>query len=74
MTFTGGNGDVDRHNVAMEVGGDPETWHHVAGVTDSETSEQILYVDGEEVARKSEQPYKTVVTQCVSETTLMREP
>ena len=53
MTFTGGNGDVDRHNVAMEVGGDPETWHHVAGVTDSETSEQILYLDGEEVARKS---------------------
>ena len=27
MTFTGGNGDVDRHNVAMTVGGDPETWH-----------------------------------------------
>ena len=53
MTFTGGNGDVDRHNVAMEVGGDPETWHHVAGVTDSETSEQILYLDGEEVARKA---------------------
>ena len=53
MTFTGGNGDVDRHNVAMEVGGDPETWHHVAGVTDSSTNEQILYLDGEEVARKS---------------------
>ena len=53
MTFTGGNGDVDRHNVAMTVGGDPETWHHVAGVTDASTSEQILYLDGEEVARKS---------------------
>ena len=53
MTFTGGNGDVDRHNVAMTVGEDPETWHHVAGVTDSSTQEQILYLDGEEVARKS---------------------
>jgi len=53
MTFTGGNGDVDRHNVAMTVGGDPETWHHVAGVTDSSTQEEILYVDGEEVARKA---------------------
>ncbi|RZO14278.1 MAG: LamG domain-containing protein, partial [Verrucomicrobiaceae bacterium] len=53
MTFTGGNGDVDRHNVAMTVGGDPETWHHVAGVTDSDTQEQILYLDGEEVARKA---------------------
>ena len=53
MTFTGGNGDVDRHNVAMTVGGDPETWHHVAAVTDSSVSEQILYLDGEEVARKS---------------------
>jgi hypothetical protein len=53
LTFTGGNGDVDRHNVAMTVGGDPETWHHVAAVTDSSTSEQILYLDGEEVARKS---------------------
>ena len=53
MTFTGGNGDVDRHNVAMTVGGDPETWHHVAGVTDSETQEEILYLDGEEVARKA---------------------
>ena len=53
MTFTGGNGDVPRHNVAMTVGGDPETWHHVAGVTDAETQEEILYVDGEEVARKA---------------------
>ena len=53
MTFTGGNGDVDRHNVAMTVGGDPETWHHVAGVTDSDTQEEILYLDGEEVARKA---------------------
>ncbi|MFL2480864.1 MAG: LamG-like jellyroll fold domain-containing protein [Verrucomicrobiales bacterium] len=53
MTFTGGNGDVDRHNVAMTVGGDPETWHHVAGVTDADTQEQILYLDGEEVARKA---------------------
>ena len=53
MTFTGGNGDVDRHNVAMTVGGDPETWHHVAGVTDSSTQEEILYLDGEEVARKA---------------------
>ena len=53
MTFTGGNGDVARHNVAMTVGGDPETWHHVAAVTDSSVSEQILYLDGEEVARKS---------------------
>jgi hypothetical protein len=53
LTFTGGNGDVDRHNVAMTVGEDPETWHHVAGVTDSSTQEQILYLDGEEVARKS---------------------
>ncbi|MCH2025536.1 MAG: hypothetical protein MK172_07310 [Verrucomicrobiales bacterium] len=53
MTFTGGNGDVNRHNVAMTVGGDPETWHHVAGVTDAETQEEILYLDGEEVARKA---------------------
>ena len=53
MTFTGGNGDVDRHNVAMTVGGDPETWHHVAGVTDADTQEEILYLDGEEVARKA---------------------
>ena len=53
MTFTGGNGDVDRHNVEMTVGGDPETWHHVAGVTDSSTQEEILYLDGEEVARKA---------------------
>ena len=53
MTFTGGNGDVDRHNTEIIVGGDPETWHHVAGVTDSEISEQILYLDGEEVARKA---------------------
>ena len=53
MTFTGGNGDVDKHNVAMTVGGDPETWHHVAGVTDADTQEEILYLDGEEVARKA---------------------
>ncbi|MEE3175832.1 MAG: LamG-like jellyroll fold domain-containing protein, partial [Verrucomicrobiota bacterium] len=53
MTFTGGNGDVARHNVAMTVGGDPETWHHVAGVTDASTQEEILYLDGEEVARKA---------------------
>ena len=52
MTFTGGNGDVDRHNVPIIIGGDPETWHHVAGVTDSSTSEEILYLDGVEVARK----------------------
>ena len=45
----GGNGDVDRHNVAMTVGGDPETWHHVAGVTDASTQEEILYLDGEEI-------------------------
>ena len=53
MAFTGGNGDVDRHNTEIIVGGDPETWHHVAGVTDSSISEQILYLDGEEVARKA---------------------
>ena len=39
--------------MAMTVGGDPETWHHVAGVTDAETQEEILYLDGEEVARKA---------------------
>ncbi|MDP6858669.1 MAG: hypothetical protein QF426_02505, partial [Verrucomicrobiales bacterium] len=53
MTFTGGNGDTPSHSMPLTVGGDPETWHHVAGVTDSSTQEEILYFDGEEVARKA---------------------
>jgi hypothetical protein len=53
MAWTGGNGDTPKNNVAITIGADPEAWHHVVGVTDSATSEQILYLDGVEIARSS---------------------
>ena len=52
MAWTGGIGDTPKNNVAITIGANPEFWHHVVGVTDSATSEEILYLDGVEIARK----------------------
>jgi hypothetical protein len=53
MAWTGGNGDTPKNNIGITIGADPEVWHHVVGVTDSATSEEILYLDGVEIARKT---------------------
>jgi len=52
FSWTGGNGDTPAHGTAITVGGDPETWHHIVGVTDGTTGIESLYVDGVEVATK----------------------
>jgi len=53
FAWTGGNGDTPAHGTPIVIGGDPETWHHVVGVTDGATGIESLYVDGVEVATKT---------------------
>ena len=53
MAFTGGNGDTPVHSTPITIGGDPETWHHWVGVTDSETMTEYLYQDGVLLAEKT---------------------
>ena len=52
FTWTGGNGDTPSHGTPIIIGTDPETWHHVVGVTDGATQIESLYIDGVEVATK----------------------
>ncbi|MFT5857484.1 MAG: hypothetical protein ACI8XO_004745, partial [Verrucomicrobiales bacterium] len=53
FSWTGGNGDTPVHATPIVIGGDPETWHHVVGVTDGSTGIESLYIDGVEVANKT---------------------
>jgi len=53
LSWTGGVGDTPSHGVPIIIGGDPETWHHVVGVTDGVTGIESLYIDNVEVATKS---------------------
>ena len=52
FAWTGGNGDTPSHGTPIMIGTDPETWHHVVGVTDGATQIESLYIDGVEVATK----------------------
>ncbi len=52
FAWTGGNGDTPSHGTPIMIGTDPETWHHVVGVTDGVTGIESLYIDGVEVATK----------------------
>jgi hypothetical protein len=53
FAWTGGVGDTPAHGTPIVIGGDPETWHHVVGVTDGATQIESLYIDGVEVATKT---------------------
>ncbi len=52
FSWTGGVGDTPAHGTAITIGGEPETWHHVVGVTDGVTGIESLFIDGVEVATK----------------------
>lgn len=52
FSWTGGVGDTPAHGVPIMIGSDPETWHHVVGVTDGATGIESLYIDNVEVATK----------------------
>ena len=50
FSWSGGVGDTPRNNVPIMIGTDPETWHHVVGVTNGITGIESLYIDNVEVA------------------------
>jgi len=52
LSWTGGVGDTPAHGTPIMIGTDPETWHHVVGVTDGATGIETLYIDNVEVATK----------------------
>jgi len=53
LSWSGGVGDTPVHGTPITIGGDPETWHHVVGVTDGASGIESLYIDNVEVATKS---------------------
>jgi hypothetical protein len=53
FAWTGGVGDTPAHGTQIMVASEPETWHHLVGVTESVSGIETLYIDGVEVATKS---------------------
>jgi hypothetical protein len=49
FAWVGGTGETSSHGTPIIIGTDPETWHHVVGVTDGATGIVSLYIDGVEV-------------------------
>ena len=49
FSWAGGVGEASAHGTAITIGGEPETWHHVVGVTDGSTGTTTLIIDGVEV-------------------------